>query len=192
MQALTGFLVEYLILGSGMACALLLGLRAYGVKLDYLDPEIVLIFTPLLYVLGMFSDNVGYFIVRWAKRRIVLKTLKKHNRTESKYSAIELYTYLSEICPNIYRIVQTRSARDRVARGMLANIIFIFIALLYFVFRSEAANIRCVLFISLFGFILFVLVFCIWWRLQSHSSTYEFYAGEFLEKNKGIDPFKKK
>lgn len=121
---LTGFFVEYLIIGSTSLIWIFPLLQATEISLPE-NSTIVLLLAPVLYVLGMIVDFIGIFLTQKHRRRI-----KKSAEVEfgDKYgldaknltaSDVDILAFSSDVG----NATISRKSRSRVARGTLTNML---------------------------------------------------------------------
>ena len=193
---LPGMLIEYLINGS---CALIwiwISLRMLGKEVPSVsDPRLVL-FLPVIYVIGMIIDYVArglvLFIVDTAKRlkrtaKPRKATLSSNNsetdkigekRKPKKGSVSRAYMFLHS--PELSKQYEMRSSRDRVARGALLNTILLTISLIIF---CPCSNPYLPLDITLpAGLFLSGLCFAMWYRFEGLTSRFKQSAYKAIKK----------
>lgn len=187
-MALPGLLVEYLVVGS---MALLWALPLAGLNLDGEIPVgSAAALAPAIYVLGMFIDFAAFILVsKIPTRDYSLKALVRwwvHEKPDIEVSDKNPFAgkfgrssrgliWLSQYSPDLAREVRERSSRDRVARGVMVNILLIWLA-------SKSVGESAPIIIPDTSWIL-ILTFslCVWLFLETHSYSFEIRAGELID-----------
>ncbi len=121
-----GPLIEYLITGS--VAMLWLHPIISKQNLEVVN-EINLLILPLAYVAGMCMDVVAYWLTKYFKYRIRERAERKYLGTPRvAYPGYRKAMYIEVITrfPELAKEIETRSGRDRIARGMLVNSVLLF------------------------------------------------------------------
>jgi len=124
MAPIAGLLVEYLVVGAmaGLwAVPLALGAIAShtGFQKD-LASVIVASFVPALYLVGMMCDLIGQKVTHPFKQLIEAEVRRKYGKGEVSSQQIHAFAVAYE--PALAKEIDTRSARDRIARGALVAV----------------------------------------------------------------------
>ncbi|MEL6923037.1 MAG: hypothetical protein AAFO94_03240 [Bacteroidota bacterium] len=167
---LPGLLIEYLINGS-IAIIWILPL----VDLDdfpLMDDLEALLLAPLVYVLGMFVDYAAWVLTRPLKsiiRENALKEVARNIADEGQYFDKAAYAYfwnekleIEKRYPDLNKELTSRSSRDRIARGVMLNLIPI--TILYW------SHLQVV------GIFLFILSVFMWWKFEHYNRCFELRA----------------
>lgn len=121
---ITGYFVEYLIIGSVAVCWLLpVSLRLHLVIPG--DRSVLLLLAPTLYVVGMVVDVAGHILTLRHRKRIrsaaQRKYCKRYGVDKVDHSTID--AFLLAKSPDLAKGAAARTSRARVARGTLTNAI---------------------------------------------------------------------
>lgn len=117
---LPGPLIEYLINGS----------VAMVWIFPYIKPHLeafkdgLIILIPIIYVIGMFIDLLAFGATKWAKKKIRKQVEKKYlGKKNAYYPGVgkEMKIKVLTQFPELAKEIETRSGRDRIARGMIIN-----------------------------------------------------------------------
>ena len=169
MQPLTGVVIEYLVVGSTSALWILVLLAAYGILPEAVPDSLLVLLVPLLYVLGMLSDRLGRLLIETHKRTIEAPLHKEHN-----VSTQDVHSRLVASLPALATQLEIRRTRDRIARGVLANVPFLTFALMLRAkVQVQVHRTMVIVAIALGGALLYWAVLSMWRRYQLLSSRYE-------------------
>jgi hypothetical protein len=177
-MALAGVVVEYLVLGSLALLWISIGLVAFEYVPPAKVPEAVVVaLVPSIYVLGMLSDFVGRSLVQ--KKRIEKKVQEDFGAGD--ISSQELHANLVAKLPALAQELDVRGTRDRIARGALANVPFLALAIAIWMLRNDrwSGAVAAIL----VGGSLYFVVYLMWRRFQTLSARYEVFAHRALEEN---------
>ena len=167
MAPLAGLLVEYLVVGA--VAGLWLGPLVINSVLAQSKPPnelLALIATalvPALYLAGMICDLLGYKLLHNRKSDIEAAVRLKAKLPD--FSAQEVHALAVACDPALARELDSRSTRDRIARGSL-------IASIPLLWLSPLERYGSVLATTVSVFIL-VTLYLLWHRMQTLSSKYE-------------------
>ncbi len=120
---LPGPLIEYLINGSVAMIWLFPFLKAE--MQSYEGASIILI--PIIYVLGMFVDLIAFVVTKIPKKQIRIFVEKRYLGKNNKYYpgiGKDMKINVLTKSPELAKEIETRSGRDRIARGMIINTLF--------------------------------------------------------------------
>ena len=124
---LTGYFVEYLIIGSLSLLWLLPLLEELHISFPD-NTGVIVLLAPSLYAIGMIVDVVGHYVTLFHRRRIRKKAKAKYGRrygiTKIEYATIDVD--LVSVNPDLAKEAAKRTTRTRVARGALINAICAF------------------------------------------------------------------
>src|SRR5262245_6724867 len=126
---LTGFFVEYLIIGSISLLWLLPGARL--LPENAAPKEVLVLLAPALYGVGMFIDAVSYYLTAQFDKCIREKVLAEYS-IKPPTSAEPFYAIEAEILrgnPELARELRVRTSRAKVARAAITNCLLGTIAL---------------------------------------------------------------
>ena len=178
MKPLAGIVVEYLVVGSTSALWILL-LAARFERLPRAVPDLFLVvLVPLLYVFGMLSDRLGRFLIERRKKALETRIQKDHGPVSTQELSSRLVVYL----PALAEQLEARRTRDRISRGVLANVPFVTLAAI--AWSAGEGGIWTVLVVALFGVLLYVAVWLMWQRYQELSSEYEILCDNLLRETR--------
>jgi len=169
MEPLAGVVIEYLVIGSTAALWILLLLGAFDrLPKEVPDPLLILL-VPLLYVLGMLSDRLGRRLIEKPKEAIEAKLHKGQSvSTQDVHSRLVVYL------PALATQLESRRTRDRISRGVLANVPFLTVtAMILAGTQVHRGGAIIVLMIAVGGVLLYGAVLSMWRRYQLLSSRYE-------------------
>ncbi|MEM1143121.1 MAG: hypothetical protein AAGI88_11115 [Pseudomonadota bacterium] len=122
MSSLPGLLVEYLISG------LVTLLWVYPlIPESVLASESAILFVPLVYVLGMATDFVAYWVTLLPK--IGIRELSNRRRETVRLPTSRRKANILFHSSSLWDEVEKRSSRDRIARGTALNVVPIGIVL---------------------------------------------------------------
>ena len=173
MRPLAGIVVEYLVVGSTSALWILM-LLVRSEHLPHKLPTVLLVtLLPLLYVFGMLSDRLGRLLIEARKRRLESKLHEEYGR---HVSTQQIGALLVVHLPALATQLEVRRTRDRISRGVLANVPFLTVAAA----MGYGDNADRVLAILLAGVLLYLAVLSMWQRYQSLSSKYEIHCDRIL------------
>jgi hypothetical protein len=177
MSPLAGIVIEYLVVGSTTALWIMLLLGTFGKLPTDLPDPIVILLLPLLYVLGMLSDRLGRLLIEKPK-----KTLEGKLQKENPVSTQDVHSRLVVHQPALALQLEARRTRDRVARGVLANVPFLTLSAM--IWASIAVGQTCaVVAVALAGTLLYAAVLSMWRRYQKLSSQYEILCDKRLREH---------
>ncbi len=123
---LPGPLIEYLINGS---IAMIWIFPFIQPKLCYYK-EALIILIPIIYVIGMFIDLLAFGLTKFFKQKLRMLVEKRYMGTTNDYFpgiGKEMKIKILTKYPELAKEIETRSGRDRIARGMIINSIFFLI-----------------------------------------------------------------
>ena len=126
-MALPGLLIESLING---AIALIWILPLWPKQFDKLQGIDILLLAPITYIIGMYIDLLAFLLTKWPKTQLRKYIEKKYKMRTEKYSPGDTKKAQVEIfskCPELAKELITRSSRDRIARGMIVNSVFMLV-----------------------------------------------------------------
>jgi len=181
MVQLAGLVVEYLIIGLVSSIWIVLALLSLG-KINFqLDPSI-LVFTPLLYILGMISDYLGSSILSRKKATMENKIFNERGINKSTFSTHQALVQMAVHCPELLKALEMRASRYRIARGTLVNIPFIGLATIWLYYVSSLPFlIILIIVVTIIIILLCVVVFKMWERYLEYFIRQEVYAVEVLK-----------
>ena len=167
---LPGLLIEYLINGA-IALIWLSQISIFSTltAVSATGMEIVLI--PIAYVIGMFIDYIAWFLTRPVKGFIRSKVRDElaHELSFASDDYKDRWTDKLKIetdYANLSKQLESKSSRDRIARGTIINLILINV----FFWSS----------IHVYGLVLIFLAFCMWWKFEKQNYSYEVRAAHLL------------
>lgn len=189
-MVLPGLLIEYLVVGS-MAFVWIAPLLGFQF-LDTISLGKAAIVAPGLYILGLFIDFIAFVLLsRIPTRTCSLKTLaRNYVKRKPDVKSIEnnvfkdgygrssrgrIWLYLN--APDIVTEVQSRSSRDRVARGAVVNLLIL--AVLSKIYPVEFVQVSQIPVLVWILLILFSLG--VWFFLETNSYGFELRAGEMIQ-----------
>jgi hypothetical protein len=176
MQPLAGIVVEYLVVGSTSALWILIFLATFDRLPKSLPDTLLVVLIPLLYVFGMLSDRLGRFLVERQKKILEKQIQKDHGHRP--VSTQDVSSRLIVHLPALAEQLEARRTRDRISRGVLANVPFVTLAV--GVWLGRDGPVWTVLVVGIGGVLLYVGVWLMWKRYQTLSSTYEIHCDERL------------
>lgn len=168
MAPIAGLLIEYFIVG----CVAALWVFPMVVTAITLNPTlqkdslvvIVATLVPTLYVVGMVCDLVGATLTHPFKKVIEARVRKKNHEAEVSSQRIHAFAVAFE--PALAAQMDSRSVRDRVARGSL---IAVFPLLFYWPYPSTISRSTA----SIAGLGAVIALAMLWYRTQELSASYE-------------------
>jgi hypothetical protein len=176
-----GLLIEYLVVG----CSALLWLTPLvdtsGELVRKLSVETAVLLFPMVYVLGMLIDYVGYLLVsrperwnlkRWARRGVLEKAdiapYLSRLPKDGEGRANRAHIFLAQDYPALLQELGHRSSRDRIARCSIINFSLLAAVLAYDA-KGDALH---VVLASLAA----VIAFLAWSRYESQTHAFELRA----------------
>ncbi|TVL97298.1 MAG: hypothetical protein CV087_22510 [Candidatus Brocadia sp. WS118] len=179
-----GLLIEYLINGSVALVWLFPLIASAGLLPNKIDtPIAVVVVIPALYVLGMVIDAAANFIVKHHKELIRKRIYKKLSVSEDqwqKFGGYRIETKLILHAPELARVGEKRSTRDRIARSSILNVMLATIIFTVFGFIQKDSWLILLLYL-IGGAILIFFCWAMWARFQAASFAYEIIAFQTLE-----------
>jgi hypothetical protein len=180
MHPLTGIVVEYLVVGSTSALWILMLLARFD-ALPRRVPNVALaVLIPLLYVLGMLSDRLGRLLIERSKDKLEGKIRKETGHRE--VSTQDVSSRLIVCLPALAQQLEARRTRDRISRGVLANVPFLTLASA--ISLTGRAPKWTVILVVMGGALLYTAVWSMWQRFQILSSRYEIHCDKRLSEMK--------
>ncbi len=174
MLPLAGIVVEYLVVGSTAALWILILLATFERLPKDLPNAFLVVLTPQLYVLGMLSDRLGRFLVKPQKKILEERIQKDYGHVSTQDVSSRLVAYL----PALAEQLEARRTRDRISRGVLANVPLVTLAVIIW---AATTGRRWTLFVAaLGGLLLYAAVLSMWRRYQELSSRYEIHCDRRL------------
>jgi hypothetical protein len=200
MQVAASFL-EYLVTGAlSLLWLLPLLLSLRGGSLDTLHLPDAVILLPLLYALGMLMDGVGYAFTRPIRRAVnrINAVVEKRQvgrrsppRTREKLQGglrgKATTVYVLYHSPELARGLELRSTRDRIARGVVANLLLAVIV----VFARSWSPWLAVSYSSIGWFLVACLLIAliVWIRFKDLSGRFKYEAARRIQlETKGQPP----
>ena len=189
-MVLPGLLIEYLVVGS-MATVWFLPIFGFELS-DAMNFGKAAVIAPALYVLGMFVDFFAFILLsripnrtfslknfaRWyVKKKPDVKCLSDNVFKDGygRSSRGRIWLYLN--APEVVTEVQSRSSRDRIARGAVVNILILAIlSNCYTEKLHQFAHIQSYIWGAILLFSLGV-----WLFLEANSYGFELRAGEMIQ-----------
>ena len=126
-MALPGLLIEYLINGS-IALIWILPFMPQELK-GFKDFSSVLLI-PVAYILGMYVDIIAFILTSYPKtmlRKFIQKRYKSNAGKDVPGVGKRAEVEIMNTHPDLAKELGTRSSRDRIARGMIINSLFLLI-----------------------------------------------------------------
>ena len=122
---LTGFFVEYLIIGSTSLIWVLPLLQAAEIEVPE-NKAIIALLAPALYVIGMVLDVIGHYVTKKHRRKIrdaaKAKYMKRYGLTKAELATVDVELFTMSV--DLAKAAIARTSRARVARGSLTNALF--------------------------------------------------------------------
>ena len=178
MQFAAAF-IEYLVTG---CCAFLWLVPLFGHSIaakGALEKAEVALLLPVTYVLGMLLDLLSERLVSPVKRRIK----KDARERQSELKIASSTAFLAWHSPELMREFQTRSSRDRIARGAMLNTLLLTIVACFKPGTPGLLGIDLSPFgaVVVFGAIC-ILCFVLWMRCEWLSTSFKQNAIETIQK----------
>ena len=174
---LPGLLIEYLINGS-IAIIWLTLLVDVSAFTSIVENQALLL-VPIVYVLGMFIDFIAWIVTKPFKEWIRSKALDEiaaHKMKEGEEFDKSSYEFfwnekmeIEKNYPDLNKELTSRSSRDRIARGVMINLIPI--TILYWPY------------IHFFGIALFILSAFMWMKFEHYNRCFELRAACSVRKS---------
>lgn len=178
MQVAASFL-EYLVSGVVALIWLIPLLQRNPVLASSLSTSQAVVLLPILYVVGMLIDGLGYLATRPLKNRLEEKR-GSHSRKLCGESAT---TFVIHHSAELGKAMEVRSTRDRIARGMIINF---FVASIVVFMRNwspidsvRPSGLSAVLLACAF------LSAVLWWRFRDLSSDFKDHAVDTILRAQG-------
>lgn len=170
-MSIPGLFVEYLVIGT-IAMLWLWPLTSILAPLVPKDEIFTLLLVPVLYVIGMIIDYVGYLLFRPVRNRIRDRIYIQYKGDLEQSGDLEARLFVH--APELAKLVTMYSSRDRVARGTTINGILAAITfVIYFWRTSQWYQIQVAIIVGVIG-----TVFCylLWANCQRVSCRLEVYS----------------
>ncbi len=136
---------------------------------------LALVMIPILYALGMLIDSLSGSALSWAKDLIKKRVRAKYQvrfHWSSKMAAIYA------VAPELGVEYSTRSTRDRIARGLFANLVILAVVIA----TSRVEHLPVPRYAtSVAVFLLAGLALGAWWRFERLSTEFKYKAIKVLE-----------
>ena len=175
---LPGLLIEYLINGS-LALIWLLSMVDITMLPSFIEDQSLLL-VPVIYVLGMLIDFIAWVVTSPVKKRIRNNALNNIDRIMKEdrvaFDKDDYKSFLAEKLtiakdfPDLDKELSSRSSRDRIARGLMLNMIPITIC-----YWSK---------IHFIGLALFILSSLMWARFEHYNRQFEIRAAHSVKMKK--------
>lgn len=207
---LPGMFIEYFIIGAGSVFWLIILFQNVTKIFPFQFPNdlIVVIIVPILYFLGMLMDYVGKSITNIIEHLIVypirkifpnlivermpdkslynVKSVEEFIKKRKTSPEIE-YDYISRADllfkdDKIYKQLEMRHSRHRIARGMFCNILFLFITITFSIHYVEYSFLP-IFFFFIISFIVLIIMYSMWYYYARQTSLYKIKAIKSFEKN---------
>jgi hypothetical protein len=180
---ITGYFIEYLIIGSlTLVWSIPLLIKYYNI----IFPEnvfLIAIFAPSIYVIGMIVDVIGHYLTNLHRRCIRSsadkKYLKRYKIDKIEHGTIDVDLTAHE--PELARASSIRTSRARIARGTLTNSILASVAWLPIIFK----NVSQILYIYIIIILLILLIIGLWYiwaRWQKIAYRFEIKSYLYIKK----------
>ena len=182
-MALPGFFIEYLINGSVSLIWIWLVIRLLGQQIPDEPPSVVILFAPVLYVLGMIIDFIAKFVTNLLSGLLKNKAEREKGYFQKQFkksfwrdkprglsdsdSAI-ISAYSKELASD----VAMRSSRDRVARGSFINVLIITIFFTVYCYTRTVPHIPYYAALVC-GLLLTCLCFSMWRHFDALTTRYK-------------------
>ena len=181
MKQLSGLLVEYFVVGAVALLWLIPLLQTYPAFAGTIASKeasgvVIALTVPAIYVVGMVCDFLGYWITHWKKEQIDKEAWEKVKKVDPGSQIIHVYAVCYE--PKLAEEIESRSSRDRVARGSLAA--FIPVIFVSPVTWPLYLHLVIVIFVT-------ACIAMLWFRFQKLSTKYEVSAVHVLQVKHKID-----
>jgi len=147
-------------------------LSALGVSLQGFDGAVVALFVPGLYVIGMFVDFVGWFILRSHRRRIKERIYKGHDFGGRK--VFDRDPVILVHAPEVAKANEMYSSKDRIARSAVVSAILATVVLGTRLWSAGRVPL-CIACVAV-GAVVSLLCWGMWARFQRVSYEYEVQA----------------
>lgn len=182
-MALPGFFIEYLINGSVSLIWIWLLIRLLGQQIPDEPPSVVILFAPVLYVLGMIVDFTAKFVTKILSGLIKGKAARKKGyfqrqlkkffwADEPKGTWTSDVVIISAYSKELAGDVAMRSSRDRVARGSFLNIFIITIFATVYCYKKPVPHVPY--YVALIcGLFLTCLCFSMWRHYHALTTRYK-------------------
>ncbi|HXL79837.1 MAG TPA: hypothetical protein VN951_03090 [Pyrinomonadaceae bacterium] len=181
MNALSGMLIEYLVIGAIASLWLFPAIVKTSFFSQFASKELfgvaVAVLVPAVYLVGMLCDLIGYLATHRLKKHIEAR----HGKTASSQL---VHVYAVANAPNLAHEMEVRSTRDRIARGSMVA----FFPLLFFSPVTSLPRWAT----TLTAAAIIVLLAGLWWRFQSLSAKYEGHVRTYLEEKFAVNFQEKK
>jgi len=181
MKQLSGLLVEYFVVGAVALLWLVPLLQTYPAFTGTIASKetggvVIALTVPAIYVVGMVCDFLGYWLTHWKKDQIDREAWAKVKKEDPGSQIIHVYAVCYE--PKLAEEIESRSSRDRVARGSLAAFIpVIFVQPVTWPFYLHFAIVAFVT----------ACIAMLWYRFQKLSTKYEVKAAHVLQERHKIN-----
>jgi hypothetical protein len=178
MQVAASFL-EYLV--SGVVALIWLGplLERDSALNSSLSASQAVVLLPILYVVGMLIDGLGYLATRPLKGK--LRARRRGYPTE--LGSESTTTFVIHHSAELGKAMELRSTRDRIARGMIINF---FTAGCVIIARNwTPIDGLAPIWLSSVLFTCAVLSGVLWWRFQELSSDFKYNAADTILRAQG-------
>lgn len=165
MAPIAGLLIEYLVVGAvaGLwGAPLALAAIAAHPQKDFATAVIACLI-PALYLAGMVCDLNGQTVTHPFKELIETQVRSSHDEADVRSQKIHAFAVAYE--PALAKEIDTRSTRDRIARGSLVAVSPFLVYWPYSFVPRYAA--------SLLGILLVIALAMLWYRMQKLSASYE-------------------
>lgn len=170
-MSIPGLFVEYLVIGT-IAILWLWPLASILAPLVPKNEIFTLLLVPVLYVIGMIVDYLGYLLLRPVRNRIRDRIYIQYEGDVEESSGLEARLFVH--APELANLVTMYSSRDRVARGTAINgIIAVIVFVIYFWRTSQWYLTQVTIIVGVIG-----TVFCylLWANYQRISCRLEVYS----------------
>lgn len=176
MSAAISF-IEYLFTGTFAILWLLLILPGHLIRgLPKDEALLALVMIPMLYALGMLIDFLSGSALDWAKDRIKESVRSKYQAGIHWSSKVAV---IYAVAPELGVEYSARSTRDRIARGLFANLVILAVVIAVTSRVEYLPFSRCAT--SVVVFILAGLALWAWWRFERLSTEFKYKAIKVLE-----------